>query len=77
MATTTKHDLVTVDVRRLSDGEKVGTTTMPAAEWERYAAGTHPGYQWPEGAALAGDVLTDEQVDEMGLDAGTVIWLED
>ena len=67
---------VTADVMRYADGGKVGTVEMDAAEWERYAECEHPAYQWPEGIAEAGDVLTCDQIEEMGLTTTTAIWLE-
>lgn len=67
---------VTVDVRRHVDGECVGSIELSAAEWEQYAVYEHPAYQWPEGLAEAGAVLTPDQVEEMGLTGRTVIWLE-
>jgi hypothetical protein len=66
---------MTIRVKRYSDGETVGTVEMAVDEWESYADCTHEAYQWPEGLALAGDVLTEEQREEMGLDDNTTIWL--
>lgn len=67
---------VTVDVMRYADGVKVGTVEMDAAEWEQYAACEHPAYQWPEGIARVGDVLTCEEIEKMGIGADTTVWLD-
>jgi hypothetical protein len=70
-------DAITIRVKRYSDGEIVGTVEMAVDEWERYADCTHPAYQWPEGLALAGDVLTEEEKQETGLNENETIWLEE
>ena len=67
---------VTVSVIRYTDGTRLGSVPLPAAEWESYVDCTHPDYQWPEGISEAGDVLTELQLAELGCDARTVIWLE-
>jgi hypothetical protein len=67
---------VTVSVVSYRDGDQLGTVEMDAAEWERYADCTHPAYQWPEGVARAGDVLSDDQLEALGIDGGTGGWLE-
>jgi hypothetical protein len=67
---------VTVDVVRYFDGEVVGTTTLTAEAWERYAACEHAAYEWPAGVARAGDVLTEDELEAMGLDGKTTIYLE-
>lgn len=75
MATETSP-IVTVDVMRHSDGERVGRVEMDAAERESYATCSHRAFQWPEGVARAGDVLTDRQIEEFGLRPETVVWLD-
>jgi hypothetical protein len=70
-------DTMTIRVKRYSDGQTVGTVEMDVEEWGQYADCTHPAYQWPEGLALTGDVLTDEQRQEMGLREDETIWLEE
>jgi hypothetical protein len=67
---------VTVDVIRHVDGRRIGSIELPRSEWETYADCTHPAYQWPEGLAEAGTVLSSRQCEALGLDRRTVIWLE-
>jgi hypothetical protein len=67
---------VTADVVRYADGERVGSVEMDVAEWEQYAGCSHPAYQWPGGIARAGGVLTPKQVEALGIDPMTTIWLE-
>lgn len=66
----------TVTVVRYSDGQSLGEITMDAAEWATYEDCTHPDYQWPEGIAQAGQVLSDDQMDALGIDPATVIGLD-
>jgi hypothetical protein len=70
-------DAITIRVKRYSDGQTVGTVEMDVEEWDTYADCTHEAYQWPEGLALAGDVLTEEERQETGLNENETIWLEE
>lgn len=56
-------------INRYSDGQCVGQATVGMAAYEAMA-------QQPEGLAEAGDVLSDEDMDRLGLDASTAIWCE-
>ncbi len=66
----------TATVRRYNDGAELGIALLSASDWAQYEAGTHPGYQWPEGIARAGDVLPAKAVAQLGIDDGTTIFLE-
>lgn len=67
---------ISVTVRAYSDAASLGRVEIDAAEWARYEACDHPAYQWPEGIARAGDVLTDEQIERMGITSRTVVYLD-
>ncbi|MDE2105351.1 MAG: hypothetical protein KGL39_49450 [Patescibacteria group bacterium] len=66
-----------IDVRSYATGDYIGTIEMNAAEWERYAVGEHPDYQWPEGIAEAGKVLSSADITRLSIGDDIVIWLED
>jgi len=67
----------TVNVMRHRDGVRLGEVEISEADWKLYEAGRHPAYQWDEGIAVAGDVLTDGQIEDIGVHPTTVIFLED
>lgn len=73
MATKTK---VTVDVMRHDDASRIGSIEMPASLWALYEQGWHMGYQWPERIARAISVLTPADIERLGIDPNTVIYLE-
>jgi len=56
-------------INRYSDGQYMGQATVDMDAYEAMA-------QQPEGLVEAGDVLGDEDMDRLGLDASTVIWCE-
>lgn len=56
-------------INRYNDGLCVGQADVDMAAYAAMA-------QQPEGLVEAGDVLGDEDMDRLGLDASTVIWCE-
>ena len=68
--------MTTVTVVRHSDGRQMGEVEVRDTDWERYDASAHPSYQWPEGIARACDVLSEEDIERLGLAETTVIYLE-
>jgi hypothetical protein len=72
MTTTT----CTATVMSYATGERLCTVALDKTDADQYAAGTHPGYQWPEGLADARDVLSAGQIAELDVHPETVIFLE-
>jgi len=66
----------TVRVMGYATGDRIGKVEIEASEWAEYEACEHGSYQWPDGVAEAGDVLTGDQIDEMGITSRTVIFLD-
>jgi hypothetical protein len=67
--------LVIFDIMEYDTAINLGQAEMPRDQWELYAAGSHPDYQWPQGIARAGDVLSRDQLDAIDLDPDTTIYL--
>ena len=65
-----------VRVINAASGDRIGKVEIEASEWAEYEACEHGSYQWPDGVAEAGDVLTGDQIDEMGITSRTVIFLD-
>jgi hypothetical protein len=86
MATATRNT-VTVTIKHYSGGgldpsgdnyrESLGKIEMDTVDWQQYADCTHPDYQWPQGIALAKDVLDPEDLGRLGIDGDMTIWLDD
>lgn len=66
-----------VNVRRHGTGQLLGSVEIGPEDAREYAAGEHPDYRWPEGVAVAGDVLDDDQREACGgVSADVAIYLE-
>lgn len=68
--------LTTARVMDYTTGDRIGKVEIDAAEMARYEACEHDAYQWPEGIAKAGDVLSDEDLARLDIPAGKVIYLD-
>lgn len=68
-------DKVTVTIMDYVTGDAIGVTSIATEDRDQIAAGTHPAYQWPEGIAAAGDILTEQEIAELEISRGSVIWL--
>ncbi len=62
-------------VYRHEDQVYVGAVLIPAEEWVAYFDGTSGLWQWPEGVASAGEVISDEQVEALCITPATLIYL--
>lgn len=68
---------VPVKLVRHVDGKVLGAISVSVGHMRRYRAGTHPDYQWPEGVARAGDVISDAVLDRLDVHPDTVIYLDE
>lgn len=73
----TTPSVIQVRVMSYGTASTIGRIEIAGDDWELYAGGRHPAYQWPEGIAQASDVLTDAELAEYGIDPETTVWLED
>lgn len=63
-------------VRRHTDGYRLGEITIADSLSRLYDEGRHPDYLWPEGISRALSALTPAQITALGVDPQTVIYLD-
>ena len=68
--------LTTMTVRRYHDGGYCGNVKRDKVFSVLHDASQHPDFQWPEGVAQAGDVLSENELLSCALNADDVIFLE-
>lgn len=56
-------------------GRELGTAEVEIATLEAYEA--HEIGQWPEGIIAAGDLLPASEIERMGIEADTTVWIEE
>ncbi len=66
-----------VRVMSYDNGELLGTMQMDENKYYLYEEDAHPLFQWPEGIARAGHILSSEQIEKMKISPDTVIYLDD
>ena len=67
---------MTAHVMDYATGKKLGEVNVSGSFGADYATGTHQGFQWPEGIAKAGDILTEVACERLGIPLHQVIWFE-
>jgi hypothetical protein len=72
----TTKTVATVDVMRYETGNKLGSIDIPMEEWEQYATCEHPAFQWPEGIAFAGEVLSNDQMEANKIGPMLIVFFE-
>ena len=76
MNTVIRRGPVSLSVYDHATGNRLGTIEWSRGDANRYRTGKDARFQWPEGIARAGDVLSPSDLTCLSVRPEQVIWLE-
>lgn len=64
----------TCEIRDYTTGRVIGDAEVSDDVLEQYETGKIG--QWPEGIIVASDLLSDEEINRLGIEDDTTVWIE-